>query len=57
MKKTALSPVNSTRLINHGPVVMVTSGADKPNIFTVAWNYSRSQGRKQPPLSPFARKS
>ena len=38
MKKTALTPVNSTRLINHGPVVMVTSGADKPNIFTAAWN-------------------
>lgn len=38
MKKKLIPPSQSTRLINHGPVVLVTSGIERPNIFTVAWN-------------------
>jgi flavin reductase (DIM6/NTAB) family NADH-FMN oxidoreductase RutF len=40
---------NSNRLINHGPVVMVTCGnRGKANIITVAWNMPVS---KDPPLT------
>ncbi|MCD6310720.1 MAG: flavin reductase family protein [Candidatus Eremiobacteraeota bacterium] len=38
MKKIILDPAQSTRLINHGPVVLVTSGIERPNIFSAAWN-------------------
>ncbi len=35
--KKEVSSLKANRLINHGPVVLVTCGSEKPNIITVAW--------------------
>ena len=48
MEKITVSPDASTRLINHGPVVLISVGdQEKDNLFTVAWNMPI---RKDPPL-------
>ena len=50
MKK--IDPVEGLRLINSGPVIIVTSGpVEAPNPVTLAWNTVVS---KKPPLAAFA---
>jgi flavin reductase (DIM6/NTAB) family NADH-FMN oxidoreductase RutF len=48
MKKVNVPLASSTRLINHGPCVIISVGdAVRDNLFTVAWNMPV---RKDPPL-------
>ena len=49
MKKKRVEPIaNTTQLINHGPVVLISVGdGNKDNLFTVAWNMPL---RKEPPM-------
>jgi len=48
MKKRVVPAASATRLINHGPVVVISVGdGRKDNLFTVAWNMPV---RKDPPL-------
>ncbi len=51
MEKKTISPGHANRLINHGPVVLVTCGDDPCNIITVAWITSVSSS---PPLLAIA---
>jgi flavin reductase (DIM6/NTAB) family NADH-FMN oxidoreductase RutF len=48
MNKVMVSPETATKLINHGPVVIVSVGdTSKDNLFAVAWNMPI---RKVPPM-------
>lgn len=48
MKKVEIPLLDATRLINHGPCIVVSVGdGDKDNLFSVAWNMPV---RKNPPL-------